>query len=270
MGTAQRATQDAVPTAMVHKHHAANVWLKNKKTLNTRKIHFDYRTPAWVAGPRIADLVEVERQAGIYFVHDQLGIPTDHVFVLSSISIQRASDGPVPTVSAGGSITVSEAPHPDADSRRRAAETRLAFHLTSASGTAEGEARVRVVPTRVYERMRSRPPASQPRATAPPAGARHKSPIIFKGNVQVDPTDPVLSDHAADHISAMTVIVSVERGLTSLGAAPVREFRIDFHAYLEHGAPAVYEITLVTDGGFTGSVRQNDVVCATFVGEANS
>lgn len=55
---------------MVHKHHAANVW--HKKTLNTRKIHFDYRMPAWVAGPRIADLVEVERQAGIYFVHDQL------------------------------------------------------------------------------------------------------------------------------------------------------------------------------------------------------
>lgn len=256
-----------VSAGMVHKHKAENVWISDPEVLSDASVRFAYDVPMRGIGVRLAELVEVERQAGIYFSHAGLGVPEGDVFVLSSISIRALTDvrSDVP-IGSRGFIVVRTG---DVGQASRQAGTELTFRLETDTGGAAGSARVRFLPTRVYERLRASSARALTSDVPPIRGVRIGSEGLCEGIVAPDPEDPVLSDHAADHVSAMTVIVSVEQGLIGLGAARLDAIAVEFHSYLEPDVRAVYGLALTSDGAFSGSVQQNGASCATFTGLAS-
>lgn len=262
--------QGAIPPSMVHKHKAENVWLRRAQVHEDGSLHVEYQHPPETAEGRIADLIEVQRQAGIYYVHSQLHVPEGMVFVLSSISLERVAqtcNQRPPSVPSSGSVVV-QAEKSIADAPR-ASETALTFRMLSSSETAAGAATVRVLSRRVYERMRSYQPGASACNVPREARQSNVSAEPYEGTIDVDLQSPLLSDHASDHISAMSVIVAIERSLFERGAVRVDTLSANFHAYLGLNEKATYYLHLGPDGAFNGSVEQTTMHCVTFSGQAS-
>ncbi|MFT4051948.1 MAG: AfsA-related hotdog domain-containing protein [Microbacterium sp.] len=254
-----------IPPSLVHKHSPNNVWVHHPRQRAENDLHLEYSYPMDLAGARLVDLMEVQRQAGIYFAHSHLGVPEDNVFVLSSISLERSLwrfeqhlDGQAP----GGAMVVRECVD-EAWAPSQRALIKLSFNLLASTGAATGSAAVRTISRRAYERVRRLP--------SPPAGPSADSVYtdhVHVGAIVVDMLDPLLSDHASDHVSAMAVLLSIERSVLSLGALRVDALSADFRAYVEAGEDAIYRLSFGADGTFAGVVEQSAVVCTTFTGRA--
>lgn len=246
----------------MHKRHSENVWVHHPRPRTEDDLHLEYNYPRDLANARLVDLMEVQRQAGIYFVHSHLGVPSGHVFLLSSISLERSLwrfEQHRDTQAAGGAIVVRECADERAPSHR--ALTKLSFNLLANTGAATGKAAVRTISQRAYERVRR----TDFRSPGPPAEAEYPDHV---GAIIVDTLDPLLSDHASDHVSAMAVLVSIERSLLSLGALRVDALSAEFQAYIEESTDAIYRLSLGADGAFVGVVEQAATVRATFAGRA--
>lgn len=98
--------------------------------------------------------------------------------------------------------------------------------------------------------------------------ARHIQAAHLSGVITPDMADPVLSDHGSDHVSAMAVIVAIERGLLAHGTHRIDALSAEFHAYMEHSPQPTYEISLMPDGAFIAVVQQNGLHCVTITGKS--
>lgn len=252
-----------IPPLLVHKRHPENVWVHHPRPRVENDLHLEYSHPGDLAGARLVDLMEVQRQAGIYYVHSHLGVPEDHVFVLSSISLERSLwrfEQHLDTQATGGAIVVRECAEEERAPSRRAL-TRLSFNLLANTGAATGAAAVRTISQRASERVRRMP--------APPSTPSAEDVYADRvGAIVVDALDPLLSDHSSDHVSAMAVLVSIERSLLSLGALRVDALSAEFQAYIEESMDAIYRLSFGADGAFDGVVEQGASVRATFAGRA--
>ncbi|WP_460739923.1 hypothetical protein [Microbacterium neimengense] len=245
----------------MHKRNPDNVWVRYPRPRAESDLHLEFSHPADLAGARLADLIEVQRQAGIFYVHSRLGVPEGDAFVLSSISLERSSwsfERPHDLAAEGGAVVVREGVG-DHEVPTRSPSIRLTFDLMANSGAATGAAAVRVISRRAYERVR--------RLTAPePQDV--ESNWDYAGPIFVDESDPLVTDHSTDHMSAMAVIVSIEQSVLSLGADRVDALSAEFRAYIEEGEGAVCRLSFGADGAFAGAVSQAASVCATFTGRA--
>lgn len=253
-----------VESSMVHKRDPKNVLVGGARYDCGGYLALDYAQYLNMAAMRFADLMEVARQAGIYFMHSQRHVPEGMVFVLNSISLERrpvALSQSFNTGAAGGTIVVDEEILNGKASPKT--QTTLTFHLYSKTGVATGNANVRILPRQVYERLRS-PSHTVNRRRArkswPENGMSHTSVI----DVATD--DPLLSDHADDHLPAMVVIVFIEKSVISRGADYIDSLEVIFDRYLEPNTPAACHLELNFDGSFSGAIVQDDTAQVTFCG----
>lgn len=249
-----------VPPALVHKTHGENAWLTEVRTYASGEQHARYHTPPEGADARISELIEVQRQAGLHYVHTQLGIPIGFVFLLEQISLRRKADATHGKLRASGGVVATFN-----RGTRRKGEACLGFTLHSGGTAAEGEARVRVVPSNAYERLRSRSDPSPMLVKTAPSRLQATQ---WNGVVAPDSSDPVLRDHSNDHLSGMAVIVAVEGELRERGIDRVDSLSAEFHLYLEHTPQPTFTVVLSTDGTFRALVEQNGRQCATIAGTA--
>lgn len=83
----------------------------------------------------------------------------------------------------------------------------------------------------------------------------------------VDHADPILSDHRADHVSAMSVVSTIERLTTDGGrAGQVEALSLQFASYAELEPAPIIEVHVDSALAFTGSLEQEDITRATFDG----
>lgn len=264
----ERSDASLITPRLVHKVKAENVWLTQADEVSGGGTCVQFVLPQAFNSGRIADLLEVQRQAGIHFVHTQLGVPSGKVFMLASIALHRSNrtalrDG----VTLGGRVLVRSIDDIDRPSRRQIAN--LGFQMTVGDGIASGGARVRFLAESAYVRMRRSKQVQQAGGGSPSvAEPLIKSGGLYEAPITVDAEDQLLTDHESDHVSAMAIIVSVEHGLLELGAERVDSFMAEFLEYVEVGLPAHYALSLRPDGAFVGTVQQGERVCATFEGRA--
>lgn len=255
---AQRsAAHESVPPSLVHKTSADNVWIRQPHSDADTEARLAYHYPENFEQARLADLIEVQRQAGIFYVHSHLGVPTDHVFVLSSISLERLTlslDQTQEILSDGGSVVVRLHRAPVGTN------TRLSFYLFASAGMATGGASVRLLPRRAYERVR------RLTASAPMPVAVTEYVHVFP--LAIEPHDPLVSDHESDHVPAMAVIVSIEQALIAFGALRVDALSATFASYINKDEQALCRLNLQPDGAFVGVVEQTGTVRATLEGRA--
>ena len=255
---AQRsAALEPIVPCLVHKHSADNVWIRQPHPDTGTEARLGYHYPENFEQARLADLIEVQRQAGIFYVHSHLGAPADHVFVLSSISLERLTlsfDQPHEGLADGGSVVVRLHRAPVGTN------TRLSFYLFANAGMATGSASVRLLPRRAYERVR-RLTASAP-ISVPATEYVHVFPLA------IEPHDPLVSDHESDHVPAMAVIVSIEQALIAFGALRVDALSATFASYINKDEQALCRLNLQPDGAFVGVVEQRGTVRVTFEGRA--
>ena len=139
------AAHEPIVPCLVHKHSADNVWIRQPHPDAGTEARLAYHYPENFEQARLADLIEVQRQAGIFYVHSHLGVPADHVFVLSSISLERLTlsfDQTQEIPADGGSVIVRLHRAPVGTN------TRLSFYLFANAGMATGGASVRLLPRR--------------------------------------------------------------------------------------------------------------------------
>lgn len=262
---AERAASEngSVPPSSVHKRDPDSVWIHHPRPQVGNDLHLEFSYPDDFTSARLVDLIEVQRQAGMYFMHSLLGVPEGRVFILSSISLERSLwqfERHLDAQAAGGAIVVREYAR-DVWASPQKAPTELAFKLFANTGAAAGAATVRAISQRAYDRVR--------RTSATPAkpltGSVHAD---YVGAIVLDRLDPLLSDHASDHVSAMAVLASLERSVLSFGSLRVDALSAEFRRYIEEGEDATYRLSFGADGVFSGIVEQSAAVCATFMGSA--
>lgn len=249
-----------ISPSLVHKRNPENVWVRQPRPPKERELQLEFSSPAHLSDARLADLIEVQRQAGIYFAHSHLGAPHGHVFILSSVSIERSSwslDRHVDVRSGGGAVVVRECA--DGHPETRSGFTKLHFQLSAGTGTATGTATVRILSPRAYKRVRR---MSVPPLPPQTVGGSWRS----FGTIIADADDPLLSDHVSDHVPAMAVIMSIEQGVLAAGALRIDALSADFRAYVEEDEEAIYRFSFGEDGAFFGVVEQAATVCAKFIG----
>lgn len=240
--------------ALVHKSVAEHVWITSAVETAAAGVSARFRFATFGAHVRLADLIEVQRQAGMIHAHRALGVPPSHVFVLNSIALAATGDwdGAEPTiegtvrVSADGAASVAAPP--------RAAGQRFTLE-SDAGATAVGSSRASFVPRPVYERLRKR--HAEPLATA----TAREDAATESFELRPPQGDPLLGDHAVDHVSAMTLISSIEHALIERHPGRrLARLSLDFASYAELGDPPSVLRIAVSREGFRGVVAQDDAV----------
>lgn len=217
---------------------------------------------------RFAELMEVQRQAGIVHAHQLLCVPLDDTFILNSIDLhvdgserRRLASG------VQGSIEVTEVDTVRTNTQIRSASQ--AFEIRSPGGLrAHGASTANFIPKSVYERIRGRGPQvvhAAERSLASDYREKRREILL------VDQTDPLLSDHSSDHISAMSVINAIERLAIAEAPGPhVAELSLRFIAYAELQPAPILELALDDTRAFNGVLDQGGSVRATFSGRVRT
>ena len=79
--------------ADVHKSRPENVWIRDLRRESAHTVSAAFRIPPPPGLPRFAELMEVQRQAGMLQLHRQLGVSHDDVLVLASESLPMSLRG---------------------------------------------------------------------------------------------------------------------------------------------------------------------------------
>lgn len=204
--------------------------------------------------------MEIQRQAGIVHVHREFGVPYDDVAILDTIELrmcgQRPPNGVIGRidVSASGSVP------------RRTPTRNLeqCYQVTTPTGVSSiGMTQARFVPSSVYERLRSRGEKSSSSGRSDD----HSALTWQEEPFAPDPDDPVLSDHGADHISAMSLVCEVETIVDRhCGPDSLASLRVEFNRYAELHPQPVIRVRAMSEVSFEGLLLQNGETKAIFSG----
>lgn len=245
----------------VHKVKTENLWLEHAIAVDECSALVAFRMPDARVRNRIADLMEVQRQAGIFFAHQSLGVPMGHIFVLLSISLridQRAILAPSPV---SGTVLVQEEPH--IKKLKAPAHASLSFLFRNHDVVAQGSARVRFLTPGVYHRMRHVLNVVQDDNLIDPPTPDLKGAGSVFGRIDVGLDDHLLTDHLSDHHSAMSVIVAVEHAIHhQLPDRTLVSLDLEFENYLELTAEPVFSLRPSSKDFLAGEVKQNGIRCA--------
>lgn len=260
---------EVVTPDTVHKKVADNVWLERAREGRPDALTIKYRIPANTSAPRFADLLEVQRQAGILFAHRCLKVPSDHVFVLAAISLRGAWRGALLEPSSQvGWITVTRS---TVIGCRVQGSTGFDFRLGEENEIARGTASARFIPRAVYKRMRRVSTAGGLSPEIPSAGGGSVHTRDFNARVENKSADVLVSDHESDHISAMGVVLSIEKELTRPDAGlRLDALSLDFYSYLDRAEESCLAMSVTGGGALAGEVLQRGRVGVRFRGNVTS
>ncbi|KJL29253.1 AfsA-related hotdog domain-containing protein [Microbacterium oxydans] len=245
----------------VHKAKSENVWIQAPSEESPHSLSARFEVPAEGEALRLVDLIEIQRQAGIFQAHRQFGVPHNEVFVLDQMSLKRVT-----------------ATHEWADSHRkgrvrsqivatglrgRARSLVQHFALETSDGLiVVGRAKSSLIPAAVYQRVRKQP--TQSNISAP--GSK-RSGFTYEELLQVDEQDPLLSDHPSDHLTAVQAIADVER--VAQIAAPgsnLRALKLTFQRYAEANPTPTLRLKVSGSGRLAAEIVQHGVRRAKLAG----
>lgn len=248
----------------VHKRNPDRVWVDAAEPQPDGGLKVSYSIPRHRRGPRLAELLEVQRQAGLAHAHRILAVSHGAVFALQVMELTVLGTAPrLETELACGVVNVRAAA---IKSTSRGIVRSAVHHFAFGAGNvplARGTTAALFVDPDVYARWRGRRPALDRVADCgfDQASAR-ATPLV------VDGTDPILSDHDSEHVTAMALACAVERGVSrEKNGARLIALSMTFRNYIEH-SPTPIVITRLVDeeGSLSGLVVQDRVACATFTG----
>lgn len=266
-GFATTGLETVVEPRDAHKNHEANLWLNNLSTNSADRAALTFQIPQTGAGPRFADFIEVERQAGLVFAHRCLEVPHSNVFVLTSLDLKlKVTSKTLRDTCSTGTVFV------------RATETRrsrdvvrsasVAMNIVSGAGVCgTGNLSSSFVAPAIYERFRSRQSSS---SSASGSGTAPPHLIRATEEVDVDPSDPILADHASDHVTAMALICAVEKSIGKVSQRRIQFMSITFSQYIDLLPRPRYSYFLTHTGDFEGSLRQKGQLKVSFYGNLDS
>lgn len=245
-----------------HKTRPEHLWLESVTARGVDHISVSFRLPPTKSSVRFAEVLEVQRQAGIVLSHMVLGVRRTDVFVLNTIHLTLPADfWAAPAECRVGTVRVHTANERRVNENVRSADLRFTFEFTNGI-QAIGSSSVEFLPEAVYERVRRWPAPGllDPLQPAPDSGRS-------RGEIQPDLSDPILSDHTADHVSAMAMVCAVENSLMELHPRQqICSLAIAFLRYSELSPPPSYEYLLASSGTFSGRIVQDELTKATFDG----
>lgn len=258
--TDQHSTMTPVTQQETHKITKKGVWLNRAVVTTSGDLDASYRLPRRNGSARLAELMEIQRQAGIVHVHREFGVPYDDVAILDTIELRMCGQRPPNAVI--GRINVSASKSVPRRTPTRNLEQR--YQVTTPAGvSAIGMTQARFVPSSVYERLRNRGEKSSPSGRSDDHGA----PTWQEEPFAPDPDDPVLSDHGADHISAMSLVCEVEAIVDRhCGPDSLASLRVEFNRYAELHPRPVIRLRAMSDDAFEGFLVQNGETKAVFTG----
>lgn len=249
--------RDEVDAAEVHKVHQENVWIGQSHELSGWSMAAGYNIPVRAQdSARLVELMEVQRQMAMLQLTRQVGVSDDDVFIVEKFSLRALSSGPAP---AYGTIRSSLVDPGSSANRTRSFIQHIELE-SSAGLIAIGWSHATFIPRRLYERIRSR-------AHSVVSGT---SVGVTPGEAEalvVDDTDPVLSDHPSDHITAMQTIAAVERMVRQ--RAPrgrLVSLKLAFDKYIESIPQPQIQLRSKDTGRIQGRVIQHGVICSMFSG----
>lgn len=258
-------TRMRVSMADTHKRIPGSVWLHTAGVASNGALSASYRIPPFRKIVRLADIMEVQRQAGIVHVHQHLAVSRDAAFALHSIELSiRHPKLLSSTDSREGIVQVQAAGVARAGGQVRSATQHFAIDAKSGL-EAHGTSQATFIPKAVYARVRRNVLTrhSSEQAATPFEKFEHRELLIN------DLTDPILSDHAADHFSAMAMVCAIERSVTQFDERPtLASLSIDFHSYAELSPAPALVMNIREDGSFRGTVDQEAIARASFSGQA--
>lgn len=245
-------TDSAVIAELTHKRHADNVWIGGLRTCACGDLCAEFQLPPMSSAFRLAELIEIQRQAGIAHAHLCLNVPAASVFVLNQIALSR-SEGSIPS---GGTVEVTTE---GGQSQGRTRAARQGFRLQRGERASDliaiGSSEARFIERAAFDRLRTAPSA----VAYTPTTA-----VTVPLMANADAGDPLLNDHDSDHVSAMALITAIERALGGgANQQQVTGLSIRFVSYAEHRAGLVrLHLTLLLSNRFTGLIEQNGWVRA--------
>ncbi|WP_136089667.1 AfsA-related hotdog domain-containing protein [Auritidibacter ignavus] len=259
-----------VGTLDAHKLDPSRFWLAHQGTLLGQSFQIGFTIPSVGDAVRFAELLEAQRQAGLAYVHQVLHAPKDRVFILDWIVLSsQINEAPGPHAWSVGEITVE--PREVAGDGRRTRRAVLAFTIHARGAEiGHGSAKVRLVSQAVYQRLRFGAVRIVTQATE---GQQHISGSQETHCVKfsVDPGDPILNDHASDHVTAMSVACALERLVSSLPDSPrLTELALSFASYAECDLSTELRLRGPVGGSFSGELVQDGVTAAEFTGRCDS
>lgn len=223
--TSTSSTMVAIRPQDAHKQNPRNLWLTNAVTDRPDGWVAAFEIPETTGRIRVADLFEVQRQAGIVFAHRCLNVASDAVFVLGELSMSGISECEWRAEKRlSGEVTVSAADHRSGSRLIRKASMR--FNLSGPRGRlAQGTANVKFLSPALYERLRSRSVVGVGSTDT----AQPQVPDLSGG------PDPLVGDHPTDHVPAMAVAVAIEEAiLREARGRNVTSLSLRFEEYIEH------------------------------------
>ncbi len=193
-----------------HKHDVRNVWLKSTVARESGVLAATFEVPEHTAGVRFADLIEVQRQAGIAHVHQCLEIPHGTVFVLNEIELAATDEAGLGNEpAASGAISVCA--HEVKRSGRIVREARQRFEIELEGGNRlVGASRATFLPRPIYERIRKTGDAIKDTGSIGNTIEGALTGTLSEFELTFDSSDPLLRDHQSDHVSAMALICAIE------------------------------------------------------------
>ncbi|HXH36524.1 MAG TPA: hypothetical protein VNJ54_19270 [Plantibacter sp.] len=256
-----------------HKRDAGHLWLGTAHE-DHDALTATFRTPAVRDGGVFAELMEVQRQAGIVYAHRALAVPADAVFMLTSISLDlRPSIAGALEHPVQGTVRVTRAAEAGAVRMARAAALRFVLEAPGAR-LGSGAASVKFLPIALYDRVRHGVAiAPDVRGTDETSAAilrraaRSDPARIRAREVRSNPADPILADHTGDHLSAMAMVCEIEDAVRS-DAEPraLVSLHIAFMSYAELSPVPTLVFVVAADGAIEGAVHQSGLQRAVFTG----
>jgi len=250
-GTHRGAHSGRVSPADVHKVSPENVWIHHPIQESAYSLSTRFEVPLGGRTPRFVDLIEVQRQTGILQAHRQLGVPEGDVFTLDQIALtlvtrSPSSDVPRERGSIRAQIVATSA-------RGRARSLSQYFSLEGNLGLiAIGRARASLIPRAVYERVREQARMSSVMNETP-----QQAGFSYEQHLHVDTSDPLLSDHPSDHLTAMQTIADVERVTRQLAPnAGLRSLKLLFQRYADADPSPILRLSVSATGRLTAEVVQ--------------
>lgn len=251
-----------VSPADVHKSRPENVWIRDLRRESAHTVSAAFRIPPPPGLPRFAELMEVQRQAGMLQLHRQLGVSHDDVLVLDRIGLRFILDGTARTDAVLSGLVRSQLIAPPSTRRRRV--FRQFFGIETARGlVAVGRSQVKVLPRRLYQRLRNGADDLQ-------TGAGDAAPTGF-APLTITASDRLTSDHASDHITAMQLVTALESAIAgSRPDAAVTALKLTFHTYTEPATQPFVRSSDRGDGRLEGAVIQGGLLRAHFAARLES
>lgn len=254
-----------ITAADVHKRDADNIWLSAAAAESDDLLVASFCIPPLSPRMRFVELMEIQRQVGMLQAHRQLGVPLDEVIILNKITLVTANTQLLSSAthsSRRGKVRVRASETRKNGNRTRGAIQHFRFEADSGL-LAHGLSMTAFVGQPVYERLRHRGPASG----AGGCTDRFASSTTRREPLSDVAEDPITSDHALDHVSAMQTACAVERSVTGAhNRKSIASLVIDFESFAELHPVPMLVTSIGADGSILGALEQDGRVRASFSG----